>query len=99
MMLDSFFFKQGQDEYLKRVNAFCYDRAGCRPRVMRPLEWYCATLRHLVAGFANILRTRRACNCDFVTVGDHVFLKARRNLGEGGELCVFYKFPRKSKKS
>ncbi len=64
---------------------------------MRAREWYCG--RHLVAGFANTLRTRRACNCDFVTVGDHVFLEARRDIEKGEELYVFYKFTKKSKKS
>ncbi len=64
---------------------------------MRPLPWYCA--RHLVAGFANSLPTRRACICDFVTIGDNVFLKARRVLRDREELYVFYKLRKKSMKS
>ena len=55
--------EQGEDQYVKRVNGFCYD---CRPTIMRPLSWYCE--RHLVAGFANTRAARRNCNCDFVTV-------------------------------
>ena len=56
---------------------------------MRPLSWYCE--RHSVAGFANTLDTRRECNCDFVVVGDRVYLKARRDIKNGDELFVFYK--------
>ena len=85
--MDLDFAHQGHDQYIKRVHAFCYD---CRPTVMRPLSWYLE--RHLVAGFVNTRETRRQCNCDFVVVGDRVFLKARRFISKGEELYVFYKF-------
>jgi hypothetical protein len=78
---------QGKDQYIKRVHAYCYD---CRPTAMRPLEWYCA--RHLVAGFANSLEVRQHCNCDFVTVGNDAYLKARHDIYPGDEIYVKYKF-------
>ena len=78
--------EQGEDQYVKRVNGFCYD---CRPTIMRPLSWYCE--RHLGAGFANTRAARRNCNCDFVTVGHRVFLKARHFIAKGQEIYVFYK--------
>lgn len=78
---------QGRDQYVKRVNALYFD---CRPTVMRPLSWYAE--RHLVAGFANTLETRPECNCDFVTVGNQVFIKARRLIQAGEEIYVYYTF-------
>ena len=78
---------QGLDQYIKRVHAFCYD---CQPTVMRPPSWYFE--RHMAAGFANSRKNRKECNCDFVVVGDQVFLKARRFISKGEELFVFYKF-------
>jgi hypothetical protein len=77
---------QGNGQYINRVTSICYD---CRPTVMRPLEWCCE--KHLVAGFANAGDNHFNCNCDFVTVGNLVFLRARHNIPVGTKLYVKYR--------
>ena len=49
---------------------FCID---CKPTDERPYSWYAR--RHLVAGFANSLN-RADCNCEFVTIGDCIYIRA-----------------------
>jgi hypothetical protein len=63
---------------------FCPD---IKPTLMRPYSWYAHW--HLVAGFVNTL-DRADCNCEFVTIGIRIFIKAEIALLAGTELFVYY---------
>ena len=69
---------------IKRVPSlrFCLDS---KPTLKRPYSWYAH--RHLVAGFVNTL-DRAYCNCEYVTIGSRIFIKAA--LLAGTELFVYY---------
>ena len=54
-----------------------------------PMEWYVNST--CVAGFANTMPKRSACNAMFVTVDGRVFLVSTKPIGAGCEVFAFYK--------
>jgi hypothetical protein len=74
------------NHHIKRVpcECFCFDS---KPTNERPYSRYAH--RHLVAGFANSLN-RTDCNCEFVTIGDCIYIRAKYTLPAGTEIFVYY---------
>jgi hypothetical protein len=58
-----------------------------KPTRGRPYSWYAQ--RHLVAGFVNT-GDRSDCNCEFVTIGNRIYIRAKYALLAGTELLVYY---------